>query len=70
MATHKFKVGDRVIVEGVFGNIYTQGYATQNTTNFHVCPEGTEVADPNMLGYQVMMNYSIRIIKESDIKPL
>ncbi len=64
---HKFKIGDTVSVAGVQGNIFTLGYATNNTRKFTICPPGTEVPDENPLGYQINFGHKIKIIKESDI---
>ena len=64
---HKFKVGDRVISEGVISTIHTIGYATANSRNFTVCAAGTEVADADQIGYQVFMGHKIKIMKECDI---
>jgi hypothetical protein len=67
---HKFKVGDRVLSEGIPGTIFTIGYATPNTSDFSVCKAGAEIPDTHPLGYQVDVGHKIKIMRESDLTAL
>jgi len=69
MATHKhkYKVGDKVIVEDKQGTIFTIGYATAKSRKFTVCDPTKEIDESNPLGYQVQLGRFIKIVKESNI---
>ena len=66
MATHKFNVGDQVIVNGVAGTIFTLGHAEATGRKFHTCQPGKEL-ETRLIGYQVNFGNKVKIIKECDI---
>ena len=66
---HKYKIGDKVIVEGKLGTIFTLGHAETKGRRFNTCSPGTETDNQELIGYQVHFGNKVKIIKESDIKP-
>jgi hypothetical protein len=65
---HKFKVGDKVLVNGIPGTIFTLGHAETKGRRFLTCASGKEV-EQNLIGYQVNFGNKVKIVKECDIIP-
>ena len=62
----KYKIGDKVSVNGVDGVIFSVGYAKKDSRDFTICDASRAVLE-ELRGYQVNLGRHIRIVKESDI---
>jgi hypothetical protein len=67
MFKHKFKIGDKVKVEGMEGVIFTLGHAAAKGRKFTTCDSTKECEDQSLIGYQVHFGRRVKIVKESDL---
>ena len=70
MFKHKFKVGDKVTVNGKAGVIFTLGHAESVGRNFTICDSSKTTETVELIGYQVNFGNQVKIVKESDINKL
>ena len=66
MSKHIYAVGDKVVVNGVAGTIFTLGHAEATGRKFHTCLPNKEL-ETRLIGYQVNFGNKIKIVKECDI---